>query len=389
LFLSSNKDGEVYCHNQKKTILLNNNNDNETIWNIEKINIRVANNNSNNSSGLIIRSVASQRMLVFNKEDEIFCTIPKTNEIDEKYCCIWDFESLHRQVYYLISNNKKRLNAAVTKNKNDIITTRRNLLNRISSEEWKICPIKQNGVVVRLFSSIRQQYLSSNSLGEIFLTSKEDNDCDDLVFITSEEKVMEDEWLMEQQNDGTILLRSHATRRILVIASSKSGGDGPFVTTINQDVINYDENLIVDTCCWKLEPKIPRRVSKDKIITLGGAVAIGIVGTVATPFLLGGAIGALGIAQAGLMGHVAIGSVKAVETISTVRRVTLSSAQLLTKNAKSTSSPANSSSSNNKQDNEEEEEEEETKHQSNDDDSNNDNDKGNYNNRPFYAWRSW
>jgi hypothetical protein len=70
-------------------------------------------------------------------------------------------------------------------------------------------------------------------------------------------------------------------------------------------------------------------------------VAIGVIGTVATPFLVGAAVGATGIAQVGIAGNIAIGSVRAVEVIKTITRVTMSSSQLMIRESSSISPSAN------------------------------------------------
>ena len=113
------------------------------------------------------------------------------------------------------------------------------------------------------------------------------------------------------------MILSETTRRGLV-----SQDKGP-ICTVEPGTIVFGNTR------WKLEPKIPRQISKEKVKAVGAAVAIGVAGTVATPFLIGGAIGALGIAQVGIAGEVAIGSIRAVEAINTITRVSMSSSQLM------------------------------------------------------------
>ena len=80
---------------------------------------------------------------------------------------------------------------------------------------------------------------------------------------------------------------------------------------------------------WRLEPKLPRQVTQEKMKAVGIAVGIGVATTLATPIVLGGAIGLIGITEVGVAGHAVIGSIRAAEALSTIRRVTDSSSRLL------------------------------------------------------------
>jgi hypothetical protein len=168
--------------------------------------------------------------------------------------------------------------------------------------------------VIRLFSKARQQYLISNDIGDVELeTEKSINGADN--------------WLVEERENG-FLIRSFNTQRVLVATGKGS------VSTVPPGTVVHGNTR------WHLEPKIPRQINKEKLQKVGGAVAIGIIGTVATPFVIGGAIGALGVAQVGVAGNIAIGSVRAVEAINTITRVTLSSSQLVIRQSSLLSSDA-------------------------------------------------
>ena len=60
-------------------------------------------------------------------------------------------------------------------------------------------------------------------------------------------------------------------------------------------------------------------------------VVIGVATSVVTPFVIGGAIGIVGVAQVGVAGQVAIGSIRTAETLSTLARLTLSSSELVSR----------------------------------------------------------
>ena len=310
LSLSSNDKGNV-CTTEKRGCT--------EIWNVTRA--------SNGLDGLIIQSVQTGRVLRYDQNKESFGTIPH-DALHINEFCVWDFESLHRQVYYLATaDNAKRLEAAKRG-----LTTRR-LPSRVQSEEWKIVKSNATGDVL-LFSMARQQYLISNADGEASLVASPLKDGSEL-------------WNLEDQEDG-LVIRSKNTKRVLVAPKH-----GP-ISTVEPGT------RIMGNARWKLEPRIPRQVNKDKLKAVGGAVAVGIIGTVATPFLIGGAIGALGIAQVGVAGQVAIGSVRAVEAVNTFTRVTLSSSQLMISQSSSLSS-----------------------------DSKNEIESVKEMNRPFCAWRSW
>jgi hypothetical protein len=320
--VSSDKDGNVTTTTQHRG--------SSEIWNIMKA--------PNGHDGVIIVSVEHGRVLSYNHEEESFCTVPGNKMFLVDEYCVWDLESLHRQTYYFVtSDGKKRLEGAKRG-----LTTRK-LPNRVQSEEWKIELIENDlDGCIRLFSTARERYLVSNQEGEVFLNGDVQTDGGDA-------------WMIEEQENGFVV-RSYNTQRLLV-TSDKEGTD----STVAPGTIVHGNTR------WQLQPTIPRQINKDKLQAVGGAVAIGVIGTVAAPLLIGGVVGALGIAQVGVAGNIAIGSIRAVEAVNTITRVTLSSSQLMISQSSTHLSDSKHGSAY-----EEEEDQEDD-----------------YRNRPLCAWRSW
>ena len=185
---------------------------------------------------------------------------------------------------------------------------------RIESEEWKVETIhREDDGVVTLYSNGAKQYLGSLDSGKAFLTDKpDDQDCF---------------WVIEEGECGFAIV-SHRHQRILVSSSSLSNNEtsvGTTITTVKPGT------FVQGTTRWILEPKLPRRVNKEKIQAVGAAVVIGVATSVVTPFVIGGAIGIVGVAQVGVAGQVAIGSIRTAETLSTLARLTLSSSELVSR----------------------------------------------------------
>ncbi|CAB9514052.1 expressed unknown protein [Seminavis robusta] len=302
LFLASNEDGVVSCCTKEESAIQGS----STIWNVQKA--------PNGLYGVVIKAVVptsststattGSRVLRYDCHQQCFCTIPDTALLlDES--CVWDLESLHRQTYYLVTaDNARRLEGA----KRGITT--RGYPGRLITEEWKIEPVPGSPKgIVRLYSNARQQYLVSDQDGEVSLRPHSE----------PSERDGSDHWVMEEREDG-IVVRAYQTKRVLVAPDK-----GP-VSTVEPGTIVHGNTR------WRLEPKTPRQVSKEKLQGVGGAVAVGIIGTVATPLL----IGAIGIGSIGVAGQVAIGSIRAVEALNTVTQVTLSSSQLMIGDSSST-----------------------------------------------------
>lgn len=285
-FLSSNLKGDVYTTEKRGE---------SEKWSVEKA--------PPGSSGVLIKSANTGRILCQqNSKVDPLCTVLDVSMATGSH--IWNLESVHRQTYYLVSidaasNRGGRLEAT----RKGIIGTR-NLPMRFTSEEWKIELTAEDGVVT-LYSNGSQRYLGSSPSGEVFLMDKPDDEASE-------------KWAIEEREEGNALV-SQAHQRVLVCPVN-----APICTVMSGEVV-------VGNTRWLLEPKIPRQVSKEKMQAVGAAVAIGVATTVATPFVIGGAIGIIGITQVGIAGQVAIGSIRAAEALSTLTRLTLSSSLLMSR----------------------------------------------------------
>lgn len=279
--LTSDEDGYVCTTEEQRG--------SAEIWSVEKA--------PNGLYGVIIKSAESGRILRYNHKRENFHTIERTSYLlDES--CVWDLESLHRQTYYLVSTDSGRKLEATRKG---LGTS--GLPVRFASEEWKVVISDNEPGVVMLFSINRQQYLASEASGEVMLvTDPPQNDSA--------------KWTVEERETGIVILSLY-TKRVLVAPEQGT------ICTVEAGT------MVMGTTRWNLEAKIPRQVNREKMQAVGTAVAIGVAGTVATPFLIGGAIGVLGVAHVGVAGEIAIGSIRAVEALNTITRVTLSSSQLM------------------------------------------------------------
>ena len=290
-------------------------------WRVEKA--------PNGLDGVIFTSAETRRVLRYDEEHGAFITVPRSGPLVDELC-VWDLEAIHRETYYLLaSDGFRKLEAA----KKGLGTSRVPV--RLLSDEWKIeSRNDKDPGIVTLFSNARQQYLTSNSLGEVHLVEKSPRDGSAL-------------WIIEEQESG-LILRSQVTKRVLVAPESET------ICTVEPGT------MVQGITRWKMEAKLPRQVNKEKMQAVGSAVAIGVVGSVATPLFIGSAIGALGVAHVGVAGEIAIGSIRAVEVLNTITRVTLSSSQLMITQSALLSA-----------------------------DSDCDDDDGAMVNRPFCNWRSW
>eukprot|EP00547_Thalassionema_nitzschioides_P001877 CAMPEP_0194200316 /NCGR_PEP_ID=MMETSP0156-20130528/972_1 /TAXON_ID=33649 /ORGANISM="Thalassionema nitzschioides, Strain L26-B" /LENGTH=572 /DNA_ID=CAMNT_0038925293 /DNA_START=61 /DNA_END=1779 /DNA_ORIENTATION=- len=349
IFLSSNDYGEV-CTRECMG-------DSEE-WNVRKSRV-------GEFEGLVIQSVKTNRLLVYNDDTESLCTVEDTgNILEENGSCICHFESLHQKTYYLNSiageNNDQRLEAT----KNGVVGTR-NLPVRITSEEWKIETTNEDAVV-KLFSLNCKSYLSSTKSGELMLIDgKTDNDeysQDSWVMIHDNEDKYDDgsdEWIIEERDEGSVLI-SKMHQRVLVCPK----GPDSICTVLPGTILEGGSTR------WTLEPKTPRQVTKEKIHAVGAAALLGVATSVATPLVFGATIGIVGITQIGWAGQVAMGSIRAIEATATITRVTLSSSQLMRRNSSSTVFSKSSSTARERENNDMSE-------------------NTSIQNRPFCDWRSW
>lgn len=316
--------------------------------------------------GLVIQSVATGRFLAYNDVTETLCTIDSQtrNLMTELGAFVWEFDALHQKTYYITSVGGDKEDQLLEATKTGVIGTR-NLPVRIASEEWKIEESKEEKGVVRLLSVNCQRYLGSNSSGEVLLMGQkaidEDSTCnsDDWVVIDDEEFYNESDacpkWILEERDEGTVLI-STTHQRVLVCPQ-----DHGIATVLPGTMVTGGSTR------WRLDPKTPRQVTKEKIQALGGAALLGVATSVATPLVFGGLVGA---ASVGWAGQVAMGSIRAIEAAATITRVTLRSSQILQRN--SSRSVASTSTIWNSQ-----------KGAKSDDDDHW------IRNRPFCDWRSW
>jgi hypothetical protein len=95
----------------------------------------------------------------------------------------------------------------------------------------------------------------------------------------------------------------------------------PLLTTTSGDVS--------PSALWRLDPKAPHQVTKEKMKAVGTVVALGVATTVATQLVLGGVVWIIGITEVGVAGHVAVRSIRAADALSTISRLTFSSSQFV------------------------------------------------------------
>ena len=248
--------------------------------------------------GVVIKSAKHGRILRYNESRLSLHTVTyNTEQLEDS--CIWQFESLHRQLYHLVSvDSNKRIGA--TKD-GSVCVSRFPIRNR--GEEWQLQQVTGERGVVSLFSHARQSYLRSSASGDVLLTTSPPRENDSA------------KWIIEEQEGGNVLV-SQVHERVLTCAE-------------NGSLITIRPKETSTGMFWKLEPKVPRQVTKEKMKAVGLAVTIGVATTLATPIVLGGAIGLIGITEVGAAGHAVIGSIRAAEALSTIGRVTDSSSQLL------------------------------------------------------------
>jgi hypothetical protein len=80
---------------------------------------------------------------------------------------------------------------------------------------------------------------------------------------------------------------------------------------------------------WQLKPVLPRQVNASKLQTLAVATTAAVATTVALPFVLGGAMAMLGIAEAGIAAEVIAGGIVAAEAMVDIVVVSATARTLL------------------------------------------------------------
>eukprot|EP00980_Cylindrotheca_fusiformis_P008110 scaffold1727_cov133-Cylindrotheca_fusiformis.AAC.13 len=147
-------------------------------------------------------------------------------------------------------------------------------------EEWKLERTSaEGGSYVTLFSTKHEQFLGSNSAGNVITTK------------TSGEWSL---WEMEQSQLGGIYLKSKAYQRhmaVVVKDDNKDGKSGVLCTT--KDRCDAEET-------WRLEPCLPFFLSTTKIAAMASAGILGVALTVAMPYALLGLVELGAVEAAGL-----------------------------------------------------------------------------------------
>mmetsp|Transcript_24711 Transcript_24711/g.34866 ORF Transcript_24711/g.34866 Transcript_24711/m.34866 type:complete len:350 (+) Transcript_24711:1-1050(+) len=318
-YLCSNETGEVSTTERRE--------DPAVKWYVEKAPLGF--------SGVLIRSAVHNRVLLFDETTNTLSTGIDSFETPEEFLvvenAVWQLPSLHRQTYYVTSSIYKR-RIGTGRNGNVSMS---NVPIRKKAEQWRLEGTGESGVV-RLFSESSQMYMGSLESGEVCLISSMRDDGSD-------------KWVISESLEGSQLLRSITHNRYLACS------DGSTLCTVTEDDISCSAKL------WSLEPCLPRQVTKDKLKAVGTAFTVGVATTIVCPVLITGAVGVMGIAEAGVAARVVTGSIRAAETLSSITRVAVSSSNFF----RSASSILS-------------------------DDSRAENDTNNsIANRPFCGWNSW
>lgn len=286
-------------------------------WIVEKAPIgNDGNPNEANQNGVIIKSVASGKLLRVNGKS--ICTSMEGNI----NCALWDLRSGHRQTYYIstIGGVEEQPSQTDADNKSDekskklkggrrIGTNSRkglylSLANnpiKKESEEWhiKMCVMDVPGIVVSFYCSSRKLYLGSTEDGQVF---------------GSASNTMGGTLWKLVENTSTVpgyTFSSYIYNRLL--ATNEEGN----LCTIAPE----GEALTSTRVLWNLEPRLPRQVNSSKMKKLAICSTFAIGTTVAAPFVISGAIGILGVAEVGFAAELIAGVGLAAEAMSSVALV--------------------------------------------------------------------
>jgi hypothetical protein len=269
------------------------------LWTIEKAPL--------GSIGVVIQSAANfGRYLCFDTKKQILIATKHFQHFKES--CIWQLESLHQSTHYLanIDCNRRLVGTA----KHTVDSSR--LPMKRECEEWKLQTTSQPGVV-QLFSNRRQGYLTSDTSEQVGLT------------LQAQQEDESDKWIIEEHDSGNVLV-SQLRKRVLVCNKQENN----FIISTVPPPLTTTSGDVSPSALWRLDPKMPRQVTKEKMKAVGTAAALGVATTpVATPLVLGGVVLIIGITKVGVAGHVAVGSIRVAKALSTISRITFSSSQLV------------------------------------------------------------
>jgi hypothetical protein len=211
-------------------------------------------------NGVLIMSVAHEGryLSVGYREDQVLHTTTKPNDYAK-----WHIEAAHSNTYHLHSmlaasfgdapyvSSTRKGQSWMSKHKRDW-------------EEWRLG--RTDDGYITLFSAKHEQFLGSNSSGEVTTTKK------------SGEWSL---WQMEQSPLGGIYLKSKAYQRHLAFVKDEDKDTSKLCTT--------DEKFTTQET-WRLEPCLPFFLSATKIAAMASAGVLGVALAVAMPYALLGVV---------------------------------------------------------------------------------------------------
>jgi len=294
-----------------------------------------SNESDDDPKGVCIQSLKTGKLLRINGK-----SIYTSNEGNLNFA-LWDFQSAHRQTYYLTtigdvkslqSNNQKYNDIdnsqhesttqiapihpgrriGINKQRELYLSNHKNPMKQ-SSEEWTILsynetPLHQSDTressLVYLFNQNKTMYLGSTQTGQIFCTGS--SALESTLWNISENTTSCD----SSSCGGGYILLSHVHKRILSIHPN-----GEICTIQVPPSISSE---LSPRITWNLLPKLPRQINAAKMKTLAIASTAAIATTVAAPFVLSGAVGLLGIAEVGLAAEIVAGVGLAAEAMASV-----------------------------------------------------------------------
>lgn len=262
-FLSSDVDGNVFCTSSE-----NNSRTSSERWIIEK-------DYKYGRNGVIIKSAAYSRFLhcvidtadgnnIIETSDQELTL--KTLETYEEESALWQLSEGHRNNFLLSSvHNDKRLSAP----KNDVVCTSNN---RKKYEHWKI-EFFPDGFCT-IYSPKQNKYLSSNSNGVVSISSNANE---------------WEKWRIEETSFGEYYIYSVVHKRYLACNNNIKDGE------------LYTSNTYDDICeMWYIEPNMPRRFTKQNIIALSVAGAVGLSTAMVMPIAVVALVRGIGFTAGGI-----------------------------------------------------------------------------------------
>eukprot|EP00565_Helicotheca_tamesis_P006293 CAMPEP_0185725084 /NCGR_PEP_ID=MMETSP1171-20130828/1407_1 /TAXON_ID=374046 /ORGANISM="Helicotheca tamensis, Strain CCMP826" /LENGTH=537 /DNA_ID=CAMNT_0028393105 /DNA_START=225 /DNA_END=1838 /DNA_ORIENTATION=- len=250
--LCSNGEGHVFT-TEKET-------GSGEMWRVER---------APSDDGVVISSVSHNRRLGFDGE-----TFFTANAAEHKFIN-WHLEAAHKHKYHVsICSNGERIECGGME---VFLSSPKNK----EPQEW-LFESAGDGLVT-LFSSRHNKYLSSKSNGEVALAESISGD---------------EHWQINESKDGGAVILSKVHGRKL------SSNDKKQLCTVLEN----------DSCSstWHLGPCMPETITGKQMWIKGLGIAVGAAATVAAPFAVMGAVGAMGFTAGGIAsGSVAAGMMSA------------------------------------------------------------------------------